>query len=203
MKDCAAIFAEQRLVAAARSGDPEAFSELVTTHREQIYRVSLRLLKNREDAEDNVQITMLRAYRYICRFNSDSKFSTWLVRIAINQALMFLRSKTAHAQRFTPGCSEDGVDLAMDVPDPKRNPEIQYQNRELVEKALNDLSPALRSVFLLSKLEGWTNIELGERFGLSKEQLKQRVFRARHIMRKSLYHFSAHVQPAECAEPAP
>lgn len=202
MKDVAAISAEQALVSRARMGDTDAFSQLSTRSRAQVFRVSLKLLKNREDAEDNVQNTMLRAYRFITRFNSSSKFSTWLVRIAINEALMLLRSKHSRNHKSILPSDDCEQAVALDVPDPKKDPEVQYRNKELVSRALEDLSPSLRNVFLLSKLEGWSNLELTEHLGLSAEQLKQSVFRARLAMRKALYRSSIQIRAAECRDSA-
>ena len=202
MKDVEAISAEQVLISQARLGDTDAFSELTAKSRSQVFRVSLKLLKNREDAEDNVQNTMLRAYRFITRFNSKSKFSTWLVRIAINEALMLLRSKHFRKEEAKLHSDDSVQEAALDVQDPKKDPELQYLNKELVSRALENLSPTLRSVFLLSKLEGWSNLELTEQLGLSAEQLKQSVFRARLAMRKSLYRSSIQIRTAECRDSA-
>src|ERR1700691_4948288 len=79
---------ETALIARARSGSTDAFSELVRRHSQQIYGVSLRMLKNHEDAEDNVQNVLCKAFNNIRQFEGNSRFSTWLVRIAINESLM-------------------------------------------------------------------------------------------------------------------
>src|ERR1700737_3098945 len=86
-----AILSEDKLVALARRGNHEAFTELVQKHSGKIYGVSLRMLKNREDAEDNVQNVLVKAYYNIGRFEGQSQFSTWLFRITINEPLMKLR----------------------------------------------------------------------------------------------------------------
>src|SRR5580704_16253956 len=89
--------AEDPLIAKARAGSSEAFSELVWKHSRHIYGVSLRILKNHSDAEDNLQDVFCKVYKNIKRFEGRSRFSTWLVRIAINEALMKIRK-----QRFEP-----------------------------------------------------------------------------------------------------
>jgi RNA polymerase sigma-70 factor (ECF subfamily) len=196
LKNAAAIKSEAALIGLARSGNAEAFSELSTRHNMQVYRVSLKMLKNREDAEDNLQNTMFKAFRRIKQFNRESQFSTWLVRIAINEALMFLRSKRNRRIQDTTLITEDGEVLRLDVADPSTNPEREYMNKELASKVLKELSPPLKAIFLLHKIEGWTNNEMAEKFGLPSQRVKHRVFRARTILRKKLVSLSATSEPA-------
>ncbi len=167
-----------------------------------VYRVSVKLLKNQEDAEDNVQNTLLRAYQYISRFNNRSQFSTWLIRIAINEALMLLRSRNSRKEQITVGDTDNDVEMKLNVQDPNRDPELRYLNKELVSKALEGLPPILRTVFLMSKLEGWSNGELRECLGLSTQQLKQRVFRAKFILRRRVHRFSTDTRTIGCADPS-
>ena len=93
---------ETELIARARAGKPEAFAELVNRHSQQVYGVSLRMLKNHEDAEDNVQNVLCKAYNHIKQFEGNSRFSTWLVRIAINEALMKIRQTRSDRTANTP-----------------------------------------------------------------------------------------------------
>src|SRR5262250_3878160 len=86
---------ERRLVAKAQSGNEDAFTELVRRHSGQIYGLSLNMLRNREDAEDNLQNVLVKAFHNISRFAGNSRFSTWLVRITINEALMKLRKRNS------------------------------------------------------------------------------------------------------------
>jgi RNA polymerase sigma-70 factor, ECF subfamily len=191
LKNAVAIKSEAALICLARSGNADAFAELTAKHNSQIYRVSLKMLKNREDAEDNLQNTMFKAFCRIKQFNRESQFSTWLVRIAINEALMFLRSRRNRKTQDTVHATEDGDTLPLDVTDPGINPELEYMNRELTSKALEELSPSLKTIFLLHKIEGWTNNEMAERFGLPSQRVKHRIFRARTILRKKLESLSA------------
>ena len=191
MKNAAAIKSEAALIGLARSGSVDAFAELTTKHNMQVYRVSLKMLKTREDAEDNLQNTMFKAFRRIKQFNRESQFSTWLVRIAINEALMFLRSRRNHKIQDIVHVTEDGETIRMEVTDPSTNPERDYMNKELASKVLEELSPPLKTIFLLHKIEGWTNNEMAEKFGLPSQRVKHRVFRARTILRKKLMSLSA------------
>src|SRR5215467_1762902 len=86
---------EHKLVAKAQSGNEDAFTELVRRHSGQIYGLSLNMLRNREDAEDNLQNVLVKAFHHLDRFEGNSQFSTWLVRIAINEALMKLRKRNS------------------------------------------------------------------------------------------------------------
>ncbi len=186
MKNLAAIRSEAALIKSAQSGDSEAFAALVARHKTQIYRVSLRILKNQEDAEDNLQNTMLKAFCQIRRFNRESQFSSWLVRIAINEALMFLRRQRSRKMQDTVQITEDGDALVMELPDPSSNPEREYIHKELASKVMFELGPKLEKIVLLQKLEGWTSHELAEQFGISAGLVKYRLFRARAILREKM-----------------
>jgi RNA polymerase sigma-70 factor (ECF subfamily) len=178
---------EDSLISRARTGHTEAFSELVRMHSQQIYGVSLRMLKNHEDAEDNVQNVFCKAYDNLHQFEGHSRFSTWLVRIAINEALMKLRKQ--QSEKVT-GQSDltrnDDEAPAFDIEDVRPNPERQYINKELTTKAFRGLHPSLRDTFILHKAEGWTNRELAGAMGITVETVKSRIFRARIRMRQQL-----------------
>jgi RNA polymerase sigma-70 factor (ECF subfamily) len=187
MKSEAAL-SEDKLIAKARRGNHEAFSELVQKHSGKIYGVSLRMLKNREDAEDNVQNVLVKAYYNLARFEGQSQFSTWLFRITINEALMKLRRhKPERFVNATEGTSDSG-DFATypEIEDERQNHERAYINRELANKALQSLNPSLRHTFILQKAEGWTNRELARAMGITVETVKSRVFRARTRSRRKL-----------------
>ncbi len=180
---------EGTLIAKARAGNGEAFSELVRMHSQQVYGVSLRMLKNHEDAEDNLQNVFCKAYDNIGQFEGNSRFSTWLVRIAINEALMKLRKQ--HSERATGHTDfirSDGEDngVMLEVEDARPNPERQYITKELAMKAFRGLHPSLRDTFILHKAEGWTNRELAGAMGITVETVKSRIFRARIRMRQQL-----------------
>jgi len=183
-----AVLSEGKLIAKARRGNHEAFTELVQKHSGKIYGVSLRMLKNREDAEDNVQNVLVKAYNNLSRFEGQSQFSTWLFRITINEALMKLRRHKP--ERFV-NAVESGQDPGTysnypEIEDHRQNHEREYINRELAAKALQCLNPSLRHTFVLQKAEGWTNRELARAMGITVETVKSRVFRARTRSRRRL-----------------
>jgi RNA polymerase sigma-70 factor (ECF subfamily) len=179
---------EAELLKQAQAGNAEAFSLLVETHRSRLYGISLRILKNREDAEDNLQDALCNAYRNIRRFKGDSKISTWLFRIAVNEALMKLRKRNAKRQVSYgdvcwDGDSESGIFAVEDgAPDPER----RCIASDLAAKALSGLSSSLGDAFVLNNTEGWTNRELAKVFGTSAENVKSRIFRTRARLRQQL-----------------
>jgi RNA polymerase sigma-70 factor, ECF subfamily len=179
---------ETALIARASSGNAEAFSELVRRHSQQIYGISLRMLKNHEDAEDNVQNVLCKAFNNIRQFAGNSRFSTWLVRIAINEALMKLRkTQSDRANRNTEVLRPDSDEPHIpEVEDLRPNPERAYIAKELAAKAFNGIHPSLRDTFILHKAEGWTNRELAGAMGITIETVKSRIFRARVRMRSQL-----------------
>lgn len=180
--------AEDPLIARAREGCSEAFSELVWKHSRHIYGVSLRILKNHEDAEDNLQNVFCKVYKNLHRFEGRSRFSTWLVRITINEALMKIRKQhSEYAARLTdPPGTEHEESVVPEAEDQHLNPELQYMTSELAAKAFQHLHPSLRKTFLLNKVEGWTHRELACNMGITVATVKSRIFRARARMQQQL-----------------
>jgi RNA polymerase sigma-70 factor, ECF subfamily len=179
---------ERVLVAKARSGNQEAFGELVRRHSGQIYGLSLNMLRNREDAEDNLQNALVKAFHHIDRFEGNSRFSTWLVRIAINEALMKLRRRNSEriSSYCDPNAPEGEAPAFPEIEDDRQDPERQYISKELAQKAFHGLNPCLQDTFILQKAEGWTNRELAQALGITVSTVKSRVFRARNRLRQQL-----------------
>jgi len=171
---------QKGLLELAFAGNAEAFSKLVQPHWATIYSISLRILKNHEDAEDNVQNVLCKAYLNIRRFHGDSTVSTWLYRIAVNEALMELRRRQA-ARLLSPArTSEDAEEpVVSEIPDPHPSPERRCIASDLARKVLVEFDPALKNILVLSKTEGWTNRELARTFGTTGQTIKSRIFRAR------------------------
>ncbi len=179
---------ERALIANARAGSRTAFGELVRRHSNRVYGTSFKILKNREDAEDNLQNVFCKAYGKIQQFEGNSQFSTWLVRIAINEALMMLRKRRPEKAAAT---AEEDRESGSHMPNPeprdsRADPERQYLTKELAAKALDTLHPTLKHTFILQKGEGWTNRELAESLGITPELVKSRLFRARVRLRQRL-----------------
>jgi RNA polymerase sigma-70 factor, ECF subfamily len=182
---------EEALIQSARAGNSSAFGELVRRHSTRVYGMSFKVLKNREDAEDNLQNAFCKAYGKIQQFEGKSQFSTWLMRIAINEALMMLRKRRSEGSVYTNGdWDPEDREAKCEFRDLHADPERQCVTKELAARALDTLHPALKNTFLLQIGEGWTSRELAELLEVTKETVKSRMFRARMTMRQRLEELS-------------
>jgi RNA polymerase sigma-70 factor (ECF subfamily) len=175
---------EHLLIEQARGGSPEAFCTLVKMHSPQIYHISLRILRNPADAEDNVQNVIWKMYANIRQFEGRSRLSSWLVRITINEALMTIRARPAEyliLDALTPE-SEDAIVTDI-VCDPYPDPERQYMAKELMAKAFWGLPPSCVDLFIRNKMEGYTQRALAREIGTTLSAIKSRIFHARERMR--------------------
>lgn len=178
------------LVERAKQGDTEAFEQLVRQYERQIFRVAQHITQNREDAEDITQDVFLKAYEKLEQFQGNSKFSTWLVRIAVNESLMRLRkrktSKTVSMDQDVQ--TEDGA-IPRDFAEWRPNPEQLYGQSELSEilrRTIQGLPPGFRTVFTLRDIENLSTEETAEALGLSVPAVKSRLLRARLQLRERL-----------------
>jgi RNA polymerase sigma-70 factor (ECF subfamily) len=183
-------FDEAALVAQAQQGGVEAFTELVNRYERNIFRLARHITQNPEDAEDVLQETFLKAYEHLVDFQGNSKFYTWLVRIAVNQSLMKLRKRKTDAsvsldEPFDTG--EENLTREIAVWDP--NPELIYSREEIrsiLEKAVQSLPPAFRAVFALRDIEELSTEETAVVLDLSIPAVKSRLLRARLRLREKL-----------------
>lgn len=182
---------EADLVLASKAGNVAAFEELVTRYDRKLLRVAQHIIHNFEDAQDVVQEAFLKAFQKLGDFRGDSKFSTWLFRIVVNQSLMELR-KQRTKQRAATEYSIDGEEddrLPVDFSDWRPNPEAEYETtelRELLVSALRSIGPNLRVVFVLRDIEGHSLQETADALGLSVAAVKTRSLRARLKLRERL-----------------
>jgi RNA polymerase sigma-70 factor (ECF subfamily) len=178
------------LVAQAQQGGVEAFTELVNRYERNIFRLARHITQNLEDAEDVLQETFMKAYEHLVDFQGNSKFYTWLVRIAVNQSLMKLRKRKTDAsvsldEPYDTG--EEAVTREIAVWDP--NPELTYSReemREILEKAVESLPPVFRAVFVLRDIEELSTEETAALLNLSIPAVKSRLLRARLRLREKL-----------------
>ena len=181
---------ESALVTAAKGGDYGAFEQLVNRYEHKIYRLGLNITGNPEDAEDVLQEAFLKAFENLPKFREDSRFYTWIVRIAVNQALMKLRKRrTDRSVSLDDPIEEDGEVIPRDFADWKPNPEEllgRTETREVLEKAIRDLPTSFRTVFTLRDVEGLSTEETAEMLGLTISAVKARLFRARLRLREDL-----------------
>ncbi len=178
------------LVRAAKNGDVGAFEELVRRYDRNVFRIAQHITQNREDAEDVVQDAFLKAYGNLGQFQEQSKFYTWLVRIAVNEALMKLRRRRPERMvSLDEDVKTDEDSIPREVADWSPNPEQQYNQAELKEiltKTINGLPPSFRTVFVLRDVEGLSTEETAEALNLSIPAVKSRLLRARLQLRERL-----------------
>ncbi|MFQ5817712.1 MAG: sigma-70 family RNA polymerase sigma factor [Terriglobia bacterium] len=182
---------EATLVAEARQGNPEAFTALVSQYDRNIYRLALNITGNKEDAEDVLQESFLKAYTHLDRFQGNSRFYTWLVRITVNEALMKLRKRRADKDVSLDQETEsaEGSLQPREIEDWGENPEQRYAQTELQEilgEAIAGLEPPLRTVFVLRDVEYLSSEETAELLELSVPAVKSRLLRARLKLRQRL-----------------
>ncbi len=181
---------ELALVQAAKKGDLEAFSDLVKRYDRNVFRIAQHITHNEEDAQDVVQEAFLKAYQNLGQFQGNSKFYTWLVRIAVNEALMKLRRRrTDRTVSIDEDVETEEGTMPREVADWGPNPEQLYGQSELgdiLKKTIQGLPPGFRTVFVLRDVEGLSTEETAEMLGLSIPAVKSRLLRARLQLRERL-----------------
>jgi RNA polymerase sigma-70 factor, ECF subfamily len=184
---------ELDLVARAKAGDGSAFSVLINRYEGKIFRLAMNITQNREDAEDVLQEAFFKAYEHLDQFQGNSKFYTWIVRIAVNQALMKLRKRKTDRsvsldEQIDTG--EDTVVREIAAWDP--DPEERFSREELhtiLTEAIDGLAPIYRTVFTLRDVDGLSTEETAEALDLSVPAVKSRLLRARLQLRDRLTRF--------------
>ena len=181
---------EAAVVAQARTGDAKAFNELLQRYERKIFRLALHITQNREDAEDVLQETFLKAYQHLDQFQGQSKFYTWIVRFAVNQALMKLRKRKSDRSVSLDDTIDTGEDtVAREIAAWDENPEQQYGREELnqiLTSAVDGLTPIYRAVFVLRDVDGLSTEETADALELSVPAVKSRLLRARLQLRDKL-----------------
>ncbi|MDP3039799.1 MAG: sigma-70 family RNA polymerase sigma factor [Deltaproteobacteria bacterium] len=183
---------DQVLVEKIKAGDFQAFEALVNRYEGKVYRLSMRMLRNQQDAEDALQETFLQVYRGLKNFEGRSSFSTWLFRLATNVSLMKIRhrqtepSKLLPLEDYLPQHEEGEHPQIQDWPDLPEETLLSKESREKMLEALEKLPAEYRAVFILRDIEGFTNAEAGETLGISVAAVKSRLHRARLTLRGML-----------------
>lgn len=185
-----AIHPDLLLIEKVKAGDLSAFEQLMRQYDRQIFRIALHITQNREDAEDIVQDTFLKAFQKLDQFQGNSKFYTWLVRIAVNESLMRLRKRRSQK---TVSMDEDiqteEGSIPRDFADWMPNPEQNYNQSELADilrRTIQGLPPGFRTVFALRDIDGLSTEETAKALGLSVPAVKSRLLRARLQLRERL-----------------
>jgi RNA polymerase sigma-70 factor (ECF subfamily) len=181
---------ETTLVEQARQGDVQAFGRLVLMYERRIFRTARHILQNDDDAEDVLQDTMMKAFEHLDSFQGQSKFYTWLVRIAVNESLMKLRKrKSDRTVSMDESIETEEEPIVREIAVWDDNPEAKYSQaelREILDKAIQSLKPIFRTVFILRDVEELSTEETAEMLGLSIAAVKSRLLRARLQLRERL-----------------
>ena len=184
---------ESALVSGAKLGDGAAFTQLVNRYERKIFRLAKHITQNEEDAEDVLQDTFLKAYEHVGEFQEQSKFYTWLVRIAVNEALMKLRKRKTGKIFSLDETVDTGEEMvAREIAVWEDNPEQRYGQEELraiLQQAIDSLSPLFRTVFVLRDIDELSTEETASALGISVPAVKSRLLRARLQLRDKLTRF--------------
>ncbi len=198
------------LVHATQNGDLSAFEQLVKRYDRKLLRIAQHVTHNQEDSQDVVQESFLKAFQHLAQFREESQFSTWLIRIALNQSFMKLRKRRTAKETSLDNNFESDVDMPpMEVVDWAPNPEQLYGSselRDILVKALHELRPSLRPVFVLRDIEGLSIEQTAEVLNVSRTTVKARLWRARLQLRERLnkyFNKSAKSTPVEFASYKP
>ncbi len=180
---------ETDVVRKAKKGDKEAFAELVTNYNERIYNLALRILRNREDAEDVLQETFLTVLQKLDTFDGRSNFFTWIYRIATNVSLMKLRKKRLVFAELPENPDMGPRHEEQIMVDWSQDPSFNIQNEEIkkiIDTAINQLSEIYRTVFILRDIEQLSIKETSKILDISEENVKIRLRRARMFLRDKI-----------------
>jgi RNA polymerase sigma-70 factor (ECF subfamily) len=184
---------EIELVNRAREGDATAFSTLLNRYESKIFRLAMNITQNREDAEDVLQEAFLKAYEHLDQFQGNSRFYTWIVRIAVNQALMKLRKRKTDRSVSLDEQIDTGEDTVVrEIASWDPDPEQQFSQDELhtiLTEAVDQLAPIYRAVFVLRDVDGLSTEETADALDLSIPAVKSRLLRARLQLREKLTRF--------------
>ena len=178
------------LVAATKRGDTQAFEELVLRHKQRVLAVAQRITNNWEDSEDVAQESFHKAFLHLDGFQEKSRFSTWLTRIAMNEAFMLLRRRRGVVE-VLPENPDDGMNSSSEAfVDQSPNPEescSQRERKQLLTEAINRLGPAIRTTILLRDIEERSIKETAQILGTSITAVKARIFQGRRKLRDSVH----------------
>ena len=181
---------EATLVERAKSGETAAFTELVRRYDKKIFRMAKQITQSDEDAEDVLQEALFKAYQHLNDFQGNSRFYTWLVRIAVNEALMKLRKRKSDRtvsldEEIDTGEETVTREIAVWDGDPEQR-YSQEEMRVILDDAIQSLKPSFRTVFVLRDVEELSTEETADTLGLSIPAVKSRLLRARLELREKL-----------------
>jgi RNA polymerase sigma-70 factor (ECF subfamily) len=176
---------DEQIVSRVLAGEVDVFEVLMRRHNQRLFRISRSIVRTDEDAEDVVQEAYLQAYCHLADFEGRSKFSTWLTKIAVHEAL----AKQRRVRRRFPAVGAEDGDYVERLASPDRDPEREVVNDDLgriLEGAVDSLPASYRSVFVLRHIEGLDTADTADYLGLGQEAVKTRLHRARSLLQRRL-----------------
>lgn len=190
---------DHELVKMAQAGDDTAFTELLARHRASCMKLALSILRNREDAEDEVQSALWKAYQHIGGFQQDARFSTWLTRIVVNQCLMRIR-KNKRARMFHIDDVQIGDEIGtLELADSRGTPEGAVGRSEVngvIETEIRRIPPLLRNVFMLREVQQLPMAVVAQQLGITVAAAKSRLLRARKELKIRMERHTGRLGPA-------
>ena len=178
-----AALTDEDVVSRVLAGDTPLFEVLMRRHNERVYRAARAILRDDKEAEDVMQEAYVNAYAHLAQFDGRAKFSTWLIKIAVYEALLRAKRRT----RYEP--LDDRAEETLMPTTPSPDPEQQAfggELRALLEAAIDTLSDGYREVFMLRQVEGLSTAETADVLGVSEDVVKTRLTRARHALQQNL-----------------
>jgi RND family efflux transporter MFP subunit len=182
-------YSDEELIAEAKGGSIAAFEKLVVRYQGRIFRIAQKIARSREDAEEIAQNSFVQAYRNLSNFRGDSRFSTWLTRITVNESLMKIRRRRQNVISIDDSLETEGCDLAHEIADGGPTPEQRYSQdevRSILATTIGKLSPQYRQVVQLRDVQGLSIVQTATVLELSLPSVKTRLRRARIQLRNSL-----------------
>jgi RNA polymerase sigma-70 factor (ECF subfamily) len=176
---------DEAVVAQILSGRSASFEVLMRRHNERLYRAARSIVRNDEEAEDVMQQAYVNAFTHLRQFNGSAQFSTWLTRIAINEALARVRGRTRHAAIDDQSREAESLMVSSPAQSPERLA-FTRELRELLEGAIDSLPDGTREVFVLREVEGLSTAEVAACLGVSEDVVKTRLSRGRAALRRGL-----------------
>ncbi len=190
---------DEELLLLATSGDDRAFTELIERQRSISFKLAYSILRDRSDAEDELQNAIWKAYSHLNQFNREAKFSTWFTRIVVNQCLMRLRRDKRARFLYLDDAKIGEESGTLDLPDQGDTPEAELGRQEvcqLLQREVNRMPPLLKRVFWMRDIEERPMPEVAENLGISLAAAKSRLLRARQELRARLEKHQGRLGPA-------
>ncbi len=186
-----AQLSDAELVRRILAGEKALFEILMRRYNQTVFRIIRSYLKDQDEVEDAMQNSYLKAFDRLYQFQGSASFSTWLIRISINEALLRLKHIKRNKHVFLhAGEYRAGISPVNQIPDKQMNPEkamIRREARQLLEEAIDKLPEKYRVIYMLKEVEGLENAQIEEALGISESNIKVRLHRAKKLLQESLF----------------